>query len=420
MFVATVNGRFAGLLHLVTKRQGTIKISPLIVTPSSRGRFGLGRVLVRFAEDYARRHRARQIFCTVAEDETDVVAFYKQYGFIDAGASQNQYRSGIYEHLLYKNLPTEPTPLEGRQISVHDYSEEHLEQVKEYIIDSKLDSDFSCIDSAWTNALFDGFSRRHLADVNVKYRYIYLAFDRSHNIVGLCAATPKKGSPIKLMPVLASSLASFTTLLTEVPWALRHQGRKVYVHLVADVGQTTALQSLDWQLDALLPGAYHPDKVTQQWSRDMRDHGRKLLVKRRFYDMILSGKKKLEVRVGYSAIKSIRPGETLKLVSGESSKAVLVGDVRRYENFREMLRHENPTLIAPDAKGDVLNVLQGIYSPEKERLGVYVFELSPDGEDAPSRVGTSNRSAFDSSILTPAGGLPTQKDVNNSNPTECA
>lgn len=66
IFIAEVNHHPAGMIHLVVKKQGTVKISPLIVAPEYRGQFGIGSKLLRHAEDFARKHHARQLYCTVA------------------------------------------------------------------------------------------------------------------------------------------------------------------------------------------------------------------------------------------------------------------------------------------------------------------------------------------------------------------
>lgn len=76
MFIAEVNGVRVGMIHLVGKRQQTYKISPLIITPELRGRFGIGGQLLNYAEKYARAHKARQIYCTVAEKNIAAMQFF--------------------------------------------------------------------------------------------------------------------------------------------------------------------------------------------------------------------------------------------------------------------------------------------------------------------------------------------------------
>jgi len=50
MFIATVDGEAAGMIHVVGKRQGTYKISPLIIDSNYRSKYGLGGKLLSFIE----------------------------------------------------------------------------------------------------------------------------------------------------------------------------------------------------------------------------------------------------------------------------------------------------------------------------------------------------------------------------------
>ena len=45
MFIAESDGQPAGVIHVVNKKQGTVKISPLIVDTAYRGKMGVGSVL---------------------------------------------------------------------------------------------------------------------------------------------------------------------------------------------------------------------------------------------------------------------------------------------------------------------------------------------------------------------------------------
>ena len=105
---------------------------------------------------------------------------------------------------------------------------------------------------------------------------------------------------------------------------------------------------------------------------------RTMRVKKRFFDLIYSGKKTLEVRVGYDTINRIQVGERIKLVTHMSDFDVRVNAIRRYKTFREMLEKEPFDRIAPDSssQAEVLSLLETIYPPEKEQLGVVILELA--------------------------------------------
>ena len=183
------------------------------------------------------------------------------------------------------------------------------------------------------------------------------------------------------MPFIATTLPAFVALLTDIPFALKPYGRKLYLHVIPSVEQTIALQQRGWSLDAAMPAAYHKDHVTQQWSLDItgQDFMRLMRVKRNFLDLIKKGEKSLEVRVGYDSITTIQPGERIKLASRTQTQVVRVRDVRRYRTFDEMLEAENPSHIVPGRKvNEVSQLLKEIYPPQKENLGVFVLDIKTE------------------------------------------
>ena len=60
---------------------------------------------------------------------------------------------------------------------------------------------------------------------------------------------------------------------------------------------------------------------------------RKMRIKRPYYDAIMSGKKTLEVRVGYNSIKRLKAGELLQLETGHMSGVVRIKSIRIYRSF---------------------------------------------------------------------------------------
>ncbi len=103
---------------------------------------------------------------------------------------------------------------------------------------------------------------------------------------------------------------------------------------------------------------------------------RTVRVKDRLLQHIMSGEKTLEVRVAYDNIKTIRPGERVKMASGTSEILVDIVAVRNYTDFEQMLKFEDPGKIVP-GKNDpqVLWLLREIYPEDRESLGVVVLEL---------------------------------------------
>lgn len=102
---------------------------------------------------------------------------------------------------------------------------------------------------------------------------------------------------------------------------------------------------------------------------------RLMWIKKRFFDLIMSGEKTLEVRVLYPNLRSIRKGELINL---NNQATIRVKDVRRYSTFEEMLSEEEASRIVPGSnREEVLRLLKSLYPPHKEQLGVLVLEIEP-------------------------------------------
>lgn len=382
MFVAEVGDQFAGLIHIVGKRQGTYKISPLIVAPTFRHN-EVGKRLLEHAEAYAKRHGARQIYCTVADANESASRFFRKQGYVRAGESASHYKNNVSEAMLYKifGQQEDESRHDREHISVTPFDESYKQGVRRILL-KHLPSRFSGIDDSWVDSLFDGYLRRDSRDVNSKYKLIYVATDSGGEVRGVVGATPKKGSPIKLMPVVSEDHFVFEALLRDVPYMLKQYGHKLYIHVQPDSTETVSLQKLGWSLDAVMPGAYGENTVTQQWSFDLgKERMQNMRMKRRFFDLILARQKDLEVRVGYDSIKAIRPADEIKLSTHDRTAIIRIIDVRNYRSFEEMLSREEAERIAPDDPAGVPRLLREIYPAHKERLGVIVLEIEPVERD---------------------------------------
>ena len=269
IFIAEVNHHPAGMIHLVVKKQGTVKISPLIVAPEYRGKFGIGSKLLRHAEDFSRKHHARQLYCTVAAQNQDTLKFLLRKGFHLAGKAQDHYKPDIDECMLYRPLSQGLTPPDLSDISIVPFDEKkHAAAVRQLIL-SRVGSDFNSVDDAWVDALFASYQRRESRDVNAKYKLIFIA-EQDRKVVGVVVATPKKGQPIKIMPLVAKSEAVFEALVVNLPRLLDGYGRKLYVHLVPEPWQVACLQRHGWTIEGLFPEGYAPDVTVQQWGLNIK------------------------------------------------------------------------------------------------------------------------------------------------------
>ncbi len=377
IFIAEVNHHPAGMIHLVVKKQGTVKISPLIVAPEYRGRFGIGSKLLCYAEDFARKHHARQLYCTAAAQNQATLKFLLRKGFHLAGKAQDHYKPGIDECMLYKPLNQGLTP-DLSDISIVPFDEKMHAAATRQLILSQVGSDFIGVDDTWVDVLFTSYQRRESRDVNAKYKLIFIA-EQDRKVVGVVVATPKKGQPIKIMPLVAKSEAVFEVLVANLPQLLAGYGHKLYIHLVPEPWQVACLQRHGWTIEGLFPEGYALDVTVQQWGLRIKKEIpiRKMRIKKPYYDAIMSGRKTLEVRIGYNSIKHLKEGQLLQLENGHASGVMRIKSIRIYSKFADMLATEPWQQIVPQAKSqeEALRLLHKIYPPHKERLGVHVIEV---------------------------------------------
>lgn len=380
MFIITVDNELAGMIHVVGKRQGTYKISPLILHPNYRGKNGLGGKLLKFVEDYVKELGARQIYCTVAKQNYSATNFFLHHDYVVAGESESHYKKGITEVMIYKLFDNEAfsKQFDISQISVVPLEECHKEQARRLILD-KLPQSFDGVDDSWVDSLYAGFERKDTKDINKKFKIIYVAVSNNGEVTGIVGATPKKGEPIKNMPLVAKDFQSFIALLIDVPYLLKEHGHKIYTHINPTASEVIAFQRFGWKLNALMPEAYKKGVITQQWSFDYFDDCvRALRVRSEFLKFVKKREKTLEVRVLYPSIQKIKEGDHLKMFDYNESVMTEVISRRVYDNLDEMLNVEDAGKIVPGYNKESLSsLLHKFYPPEKEELGVVVFEIVP-------------------------------------------
>ena len=193
MFIAEQNGQPVGLIHVVEKKQETVKISPLIVSTHYRGKLGIGSMLLKHAEDFARNLGARHLYCTVASPNQKALQFFLRKGFRITGTAKDHYKHGVDEHMLYKQL-VDKAGFDSPNVSVIPFDEEkHANGARDLIL-SQMSDVFRGVDDDWVDALFAGYKRKELGDVNAKFKIIFTA-ECGGEVVGIAGATPKKGSP---------------------------------------------------------------------------------------------------------------------------------------------------------------------------------------------------------------------------------
>lgn len=99
-------------------------------------------------------------------------------------------------------------------------------------------------------------------------------------------------------------------------------------------------------------------------------------IKKVYFKLISKGQKTLEIRVGYPDIKRISVGDTITFKDYSKDKFDIIR-ISRYENFEEMSKKEELEKAVPNVnnKKEIVKLYQKIYPRDKEKLGVYVFEI---------------------------------------------
>jgi ASC-1-like (ASCH) protein/GNAT superfamily N-acetyltransferase len=370
-----------GILNLVFKRQSTCKISPLIVFPPDQDHRGLGTILIQAAEKEARKAGARHIYCTVAKSNRNTLTFFLQLGFAICGDAREQYKSGETEILLRKPLSHPSLADMEDMISVGQVQDDIAWNGARSLLSSNLTSLVDGVSDTWLESMYRN-SREYDNSPKDEGRraWVYAAKDRSDCYRAAAIATYKKGGALKVMPIASCDINAFRAIIFDLPTLLFGRGRKAYLHHIPTTNEVAALQESPWRLEALLPGAYRENVVTQQWGCLLGKNApiRSLRIQGRYLTMIKSGEKTLEIRVAYDHIKRIKRGDQIKLVSGNDQVVCCVRDVRRYPGFDQMLKHEDAKQALPGLRpSEALQTLRGIYPPDKEQLGVVVLDLAP-------------------------------------------
>jgi ASC-1-like (ASCH) protein len=105
-----------------------------------------------------------------------------------------------------------------------------------------------------------------------------------------------------------------------------------------------------------------------------------LWIKDEYLQQILDGRKTVEVRVAYSNIVRLEPGDSLLL---NDQHLYIIIDIRRYPDFEALVAAEDPATIAPELAGReaLLAACRAIYPPEKEALGAVALEIARQTQD---------------------------------------
>ena len=100
---------------------------------------------------------------------------------------------------------------------------------------------------------------------------------------------------------------------------------------------------------------------------------------REIYELIKSGKKKVETRAGGPKYQNIQKGDVIVLKCGKSKFERTVAEVRKFKSVNGMLRRYKPSDIHPDIQSaeELINLYHSFpgYDQRLKKHGIMVFEL---------------------------------------------
>ncbi len=107
-----------------------------------------------------------------------------------------------------------------------------------------------------------------------------------------------------------------------------------------------------------------------------RERAREMPIYKRYFDLIASGQKTVEVRVAYASNKRLAAGHLLRFTCRGEECLTRITKIARYRTFDEMFDHENIAAVNPLAsRAEQLASIRLIYPAEKEALGVVAIHV---------------------------------------------
>lgn len=105
----------------------------------------------------------------------------------------------------------------------------------------------------------------------------------------------------------------------------------------------------------------------------------------RYFDLVASGQKTIEVRVKYPKLEGMEAGDLIRFRVKGTDQTCLVRVLRvaEYTSFTELLDGEGPARVNPaSTREEQLTNIRAIYGPEKEALGALAIQIQLTTQDA--------------------------------------
>lgn len=208
----------------------------------------------------------------------------------------------------------------------------------------------------------------------------------------LALGTPAADMPARIFTpmVLSGSGAKLSkSLLRAAPESPAHAGIENWMLGAASWPGTVDqyADALIWLVSGLLadPKHFYRSFTTTELGALMaqrpadlatRERAREMPIYKRYFDLIASGRKTIEVRVAYPSNKRLAAGQLLKFTCRGEERLTRITKIARYITFDDMFDHEDPAAVNPAATRDEqLASIRLIYPAEKEALGVIAIHV---------------------------------------------
>jgi ASC-1-like (ASCH) protein len=208
----------------------------------------------------------------------------------------------------------------------------------------------------------------------------------------LALGTPSDDMPARIFTpmVLSGSGAKLSkSLLRAAPDSTAHAGIEDWMLCAASWPDATGnyVDALIWLAGGLLADSKHFYRsfttselgaFLAQRPTDLatRERAREMPIYKRYFDLIASGSKTVEVRVAYPSNKSLAAGQLLKFTCRGEECLTRITIIARYHTFDDMFDHEDVAAVNPVAnRAEQLASIRLIYPAEKESLGVIAIHV---------------------------------------------
>lgn len=235
IFICEEYGEILGFFCLNYKRGQAIKLGPLIVSPTARGR-GVGKFLFRYIDELCTAKKIRKIYATTSHLNEKVNALFSQNGYRQEALYPDQYKIASNEIIWGKIFIPDTAPgqennsllINGdEEVSVRDFDPE---------TDISYLKKCEALYTTWHDDLGDDFIQSTLSgyhrgttsmDFQAKTKAILVAC-HGDMIHGMGVLSPKRGGAAKLYPFYGTSNSQQAIIQRVVELKDEYGIRKIY------------------------------------------------------------------------------------------------------------------------------------------------------------------------------------------------